>query len=138
MSEPSMDVAWRLVRIPLTDVAKRILVVDDDEAIRRLVRAVLAREGYELETAAGGTAAINKLSVTSFDAVLLDLMMSEGSGFDVIDYLERERPDAKCILVISAASDTLINAITSPIVAAKLRKPFEIKELLAVIRKCTG
>ncbi|HEV8435171.1 MAG TPA: response regulator, partial [Thermoanaerobaculia bacterium] len=62
-----------------------ILVVEDDPAIRRLVRMVLQRRGYQVETAEDGVEAVLKLGIGEYDAVILDLMMPNLDGFALID-----------------------------------------------------
>ena len=59
----------------------RILVVEDDPAIRRLVKMVLQREGYNVETAADGAEAVLKLGLSEYDCIILDLMMPNLDGF---------------------------------------------------------
>lgn len=114
------------------------LVVDDDRAIRALVCAVLKRQGFAVHEAVSGRDAIARIEQQDYDLLLLDLMMSNGSGEDVLDVLRIRRPSAKCVIVISAASAAKIDAIDSPNVFAKLRKPFDIHELLTAVQTCAA
>ena len=115
--------------------SKRILVVDDDEAIRHLVEAVLKRENYDVDTADGGSDAISKIELTQYDVVVLDLMMPGVSGLDVLKRLPIRDPLIKCVVIMSAASTSIAES-TTPNVFAILPKPFDIQALVKVVRAC--
>ncbi len=119
-------------------MSKSILVVDDDDSIRELVATLLRREDFAVDDVRSGHAAINCLNEKEYDAVVLDLMMRDGSGHDVLQTLSVQRPNVKCVVVISATSPAYIDALDSPNIEAKLRKPFSIHDLLAAVRKCTA
>ena len=115
---------------------KSVLVVDDDRAIRSLVRVVLEREKYQVAEAATGNEAIALLRRKSYKAIVLDLMMGEGTGEDVLTMLAEERPNAKCVVVISAMSAAMLEKTKSMNIVAKLRKPFDINDLANAVRRC--
>jgi DNA-binding response OmpR family regulator len=115
---------------------KIVLVVDDDPAIRGLVRTVLQREHFDVEEVHTGHQAITRIGERHYDAVVLDIMMGEGSGHEVLEALGRERPGVKCVVVISAASNASIEMIEAANVEAKLRKPFDIDALVHAVRNC--
>ena len=115
---------------------KRILVVDDDAAIRHLVASVLKREHYDVDTADGGSDAISKIELTQYDVVVLDLMMPGVSGLDVLKRLPIRDPLIKCVVIMSAASTLSIAESTTPNVFAVLPKPFDIMALVKVVKAC--
>jgi CheY-like chemotaxis protein len=116
---------------------KRILVVDDDAAILRLVSTILRRESYDVDTASGGREALSKVELTQYDVVVLDLMMPEVSGLDVLRTLDVRFPQIKCVVLMSAASPLEIARLITPNVFAALRKPFgDIDHLLTAVRGC--
>lgn len=117
---------------------KSVLVVDDDTSIRGMVRSVLHREGFDVEEVAGGKDAIVRMAEKSYDAVVLDVMMRDGSGHEVLHVLASTRPAVKCVVVVSAASSATIEALPDANVQAKLRKPFDIDELVRAIRLCVA
>src|SRR3982074_919939 len=83
--------------------ANRILIVDDDEAIRVMVERVLRREQFEVDTARDGFEAIEKLAQSDYGTVLLDLMMPRIDGRGVLDYLQRHRPHiARSVIIMTA------------------------------------
>lgn len=116
--------------------SERILVVDDDAAILRLVATVLRRERYDVDTANGGRDALSKIELTQYDVVVLDLTMSEVSGLDVLNRLAVRHPQIKCVVIMSATSPLkLANSIT-PNVFAALPKPFDLEALTTAVRGC--
>jgi len=115
---------------------RAVLVVDDDDSIRKLIRSVLKRDGYAIDEARNGQEAIERIQQRRFDAILLDLMMPVMSGFEVISYLQQELPERRCVIVMSAASETRLQQVDRNAVYHLLRKPFDIHELSDVVRKC--
>jgi DNA-binding response OmpR family regulator len=115
---------------------KSVLIVDDDASIRRMVRAVLQLDGFEVEEVDSGNLAIARLREKQYDAVVLDVMMGSGSGQDVLQTLAVERPNQKCVVVISATSQPNLDKIEIANVKMKLRKPFNISELVDAVNKC--
>jgi CheY-like chemotaxis protein len=116
--------------------AKRILVVDDDRAILRVVEAILKRELYDVDTASGGKEALSKIELTQYDVVVLDLMMPEVSGLDVLRRLAVRLPEIKCVVLLSAASPLEVASRINPNVFAALQKPFDNVALIAAVREC--
>lgn len=117
---------------------KNVLVVDDDDSIRELVVTLLRREGFAVDDVRSGHDAISALEEKQYDAVVLDLMMRDGTGHDVLQRVSVQRPNVKCVVVISATSPANIDALDSPNIEAKLRKPFSIHDLLAAVHNCTA
>jgi two-component system response regulator PilR (NtrC family) len=117
-------------------VSKIVLVVEDDPSTREMVRSILGREGFTVEAVANGNDAIARLIERQYDAVVLDIMMGHGSGEEVLEVLATRRPNVKCVVVISAAAPALLEKIAAANVQAKLRKPFDIHELVTAVRNC--
>ena len=118
---------------------QRVLVVDDDAAIRGLVAAVLRRKSLTVDEAVNGREAIDRLEQQVYAAVVVDLMMPIVSGFEVVDYLQEKRPTTPCVVVISAAAPAVIRTVEEkPVVRAVLRKPFDIYELVTAVLQCVN
>jgi CheY-like chemotaxis protein len=117
----------------MADNEKRILVVDDDDAIRALLMTVLRRRGLTVDSARNGSEAIERCMRCRYALVLLDLMMPVMSGYDVLAQLSQmaERP---VIVVLTAGA--LPRQLDSQIVAGTLRKPFDIELLVDTVRGC--
>jgi DNA-binding response OmpR family regulator len=114
-----------------------ILIVEDDSSIRRLVRTVLLRQGYQVEIAADGLEAIAKLAVANYDVIILDLMMPNLDGFSFMAAMARDTPERlKHVIITSAASPAVINERLKGIPFDLLPKPFDIHELISRVRAC--
>jgi DNA-binding NtrC family response regulator len=116
--------------------SKRILVVDDDSSIRRLVSTVLKREHYDVHTATGGRQALSMIERTQYDVVVLDLMMPEVNGFDVLEMLAIRVPHVQCVVIMSAASPFEVATALNSNVFAALEKPFDIAALVSTVARC--
>ena len=114
---------------------KRVLVVDDDNAIRSLVATVLRRRGLNVDTARNGVEALERLESCRYLVLLLDLMMPAMNGWDVLDHLDtlppRERP---IVIVLTAGSEP--RAFKADLVAGMVRKPFDIDLLVDTVAGC--
>jgi CheY-like chemotaxis protein len=117
----------------------RVLVVDDDASIRRLVTTVLIRVGYRVETARNGEEAIETIVGSEFEAIILDLMMPKVDGFEVIERLERMGGSERlkrCVIVLTAVSEKDLRKLDGSRVFRVIRKPFDLAELVAAVSEC--
>ena len=114
-----------------TPTAKRcVLIVDDDRAIRDLVKTLAARRGFVIDTANDGADAWRLIAENVYDAVLLDLMMPNMNGFDLVDRVRRDRSSLLPRIVIMTAFSRAGKVPVVEGVHSILRKPFDIGELL--------
>ena len=112
-------------------------MVEDDPAIRRLVKMVLEREGYPIEIASDGVEAVLKLGLRNYDVIVLDLMMPNLDGFSLMNTIaENEPARLKSIIVTSAASPAVIKDRLRTPPFAVLPKPFDISQLVDRVREC--
>lgn len=122
----------------MTSDASRLLIVDDDPEVLRLVGRFARKLGFEPVTREDGRAALAALSELKPDAVLVDLQMPELSGLDVLRAIKASDPDCQVILMTGAASiDTAVQAIKAGALDY-LTKPFDfdrLKALLLVVRE---
>jgi len=112
----------------------RVLVVDDDAAVRQSLSTALGRDGYEVLAADSGGAALAHLAATSVDAVVLDVAMREPNGLEVCRRL-RSRGDRTPILMLTAR-DLVDDRVAGLDAGADdyLAKPFALAELRARLR----
>jgi two-component system, OmpR family, response regulator MprA len=112
----------------------RVLVVDDDEAVRSALTHALHRDGYDVSTAADGTTALATLLRLRHDAVVLDILMPEPGGLDVCRSI-RARGDETPILMLTAR-DLVSDRVAGLDAGADdyLAKPFALEELRARLR----
>jgi DNA-binding response OmpR family regulator len=129
LREPQRD-----PRLPL-----RVLLAEDDEAVRVLIATVLKRAGFAVDLARNGAEAIEKLDASDYDAILLDLNMPMVSGFEVIAHLEQRDPDrlATSVIVLTAVSDAVLRRIEGKRVFRIIRKPFDLSELVSTVIECS-
>ncbi len=114
-----------------------VLVVDDDPAVRTLIGALLQRIGMEHDHAGDGLEAMAKLRRKPYDALVLDLMLPEANGFDVIQFLDSHHGEMLGrTIVITAAAERVLERFDLLPVRAFLRKPFDIHELIEVVKDC--
>jgi len=117
---------------------RKILVVDDDLAIRVLLQAVLRRMKFEVELAEDGAAGLEKIGANGhYDLVLLDLMMPKLNGYEFIDRvgarLDGSRPH---IIVFTAAGKRGVDKIPEDSICASILKPFDLDKFIDIIGEC--
>lgn len=118
----------------------RVLVVDDDPPMRKLVRSYLEKMGMQVDEASCGAAAIKHLSEVRPDLICLDLTLPEFSGFDVCDFI-RSRPELEKVpvLMISARRLPGDRALAEEAgVSSYLTKPFKPAELVQQVNALLG
>jgi DNA-binding response OmpR family regulator len=109
----------------------RVLLLDDDTSMQKLVSLLLKREGYRVEVFTSGNDAIAAIEENDYDAILVDLMMPLEGGATVIRHLRETSPELlRRVLVVTGAPDTVTRAVAGE-VAGVVRKPFHADELVA-------
>ena len=107
----------------------RILVVDDEPAIRALLKKIIERRGYVVDDARDGAEAIKFLQEHRYNLLLIDLMMPNVNGFELVDYLAREmeRPLPAVIVITAAAESKPLRHLDPSVVHSIIHKPFDIE-----------
>ena len=115
----------------------RVLVVDDEPNLRKVLAATLKREGYEVATAADGDAAVHELEENGADVVVTDLVMPRRDGLSLLREVLQKWPEVPVILI--TAHGTIDSAVEALKLGAfdYITKPFEQEELKRVIAKAT-
>lgn len=108
------------------------LIVEDDPAIRRLVEKLLLRQGIDIDTAADGRTAMEKLRRQAYSVLILDLMVPEVNGFELIDFLKKERLRTP-VAVVSAVSQQSLSNLDLDIVKLVISKPFDVDEFVKAV-----
>jgi len=114
----------------------RILIVDDDPAVRELVAAVLEHAGFETETAETGDEALNAVETRKPKLVLLDVRLPDMSGYSVCRALREQRPDSVPIIFLSGERTEWYDRVGGLLLGADdyIVKPFAPDELVARVR----
>lgn len=115
---------------------KRILVVDDDDAIRTLVARVLHRRGMLVDLARNGEEALESIAACRYSLIILDLMMPRMSGYQFLEHLTA-LPSAShkpMVLVLTAGLDP--KPFNTRLVVGTIHKPFDIDLLVDAVYAC--
>ena len=114
-----------------------ILVIDDEEGVRRVICKVLLREGHEVFEAPDGKVALELIQDDPPDLVICDLFMPEMDGTEVLSELRRNYPDLQVVAISGGAfrgTVELLDVAKELGAAAVIRKPFELAQFLGVVR----
>jgi DNA-binding response OmpR family regulator len=113
-----------------------VLVVEDDDPLRKLLTVTLEREGLDVASVKDGAEAIGCLDRHEYRVVVLDLMMPRVSGWDVIDWL-KEHPSSlpRTLIVVTAADRNVFAELEPGIVNAIIVKPFDTYEVAGYVRR---
>lgn len=115
----------------------KVLVVEDDSAIRTLVVAALKREPIEVHTANDGLAALECVGANEYAVILLDLMMPRLNGYEFLDSVESVRGDTRSVIIVMTAFDTTsLRKLPPNRVHAVLHKPFDVERVVDLVRDC--
>jgi len=115
----------------------RALIVEDDPAIRRLVEKLLTRKDVDFDVARDGRTAVEKLRQHHYSVLILDLMLPELNGFEVIEILKRENVRIP-VAVVSAVSKQALTRLDLDIVTLVISKPFDVNEFTSsILTLCT-
>jgi CheY-like chemotaxis protein len=115
----------------------RVLVVDDDEVIRRLIAVNLQLEGFEVETAVDGQDCLDKVTEIDPDVITLDVMMPRLDGWETAVQLRRSPDTAhiKVVLITARAQEDDKTRGARVGADAYLTKPFDPNEMIRVVRE---
>ena len=118
---------------------KRALVVDDDAGVQGLFHTLLRRDGFSVDCAPNGRQAFEYLRRGSYSVILLDLMMPDVNGFELLDRLERDSPSLmRRVIVVTGASQRLVDGLDPKRVWGMIRKPFDINEMMTSAQRCAS
>jgi len=117
------------------ELKPRVLVVDDEEDIRNILKFNLENASYLVDTASSGEDALAKMNTTHYNLVLLDVMMAGMSGFRMAEIIREDRKEDIPIIFLTARTSErdLLNGFSSG-GDDYITKPFSIQEVLARVR----
>jgi Response regulator containing CheY-like receiver, AAA-type ATPase, and DNA-binding domains len=117
---------------------RKILVIDDDLAIRVLLQAVLRRMNFEVELAEDGAAGLEKVQQNgTFDLILLDLMMPRLNGYEFIAEMGKQFGDRRPhMIVFTAAGKRGVDKIPANAVCNSILKPFDLEKFIDMVGDC--
>jgi len=124
-------------------MAKKVLIIDDEELVTESLKRLLKKEGYNAEIAKSGKEALEKVKKTDFGLIISDVRMPEMDGIETIKqiraYLEKtgKKPIPEVLITGYADADKYENANELEI-ADYLYKPFDNAEFLRIVKKIVG
>lgn len=116
--------------------AGRILIADDDTAIRRLFETLAKRQGIECDAVSNGAEAVAALKQRQYALMFLDLMMPRIDGWGVLDFMRTHAARVPMLFIVTAFLDQTLSAADSEIVSGILYKPVDADEIAALMRQC--
>ena len=116
----------------------RVLVVDDEASIRDLLSKTLALAEYDVDVAADGRAALDRIRVYSYDLLIADLKMPGIDGLAVIREAKRYKADLPVIIITGFSTESSAIEAVNLGVAGYLTKPFRVPHVLAAAAKALG
>ncbi len=120
-------------------MSKKILVVDDDPVVRLLITEFLSAQGYEVLTVESGSECIDTISFKKPDVVVLDLLMPEMNGIEVLKRL-RGNPSTAAVPIVMMSSDFDTESITNSYNLSAdgyVQKPFGMRDILSAVEDVT-
>ena len=130
-----MPVPERDMIVPVMSKQGQILIVDDDEEIRSFLGELLQDEGYTVESAEDGLAALEKLEKVSPDLILLDIMMPRMDGYRFAEALHQRGLPIPFIVLSANLREQQAKAMGA---CSYIAKPFDLLDLLEKIDQCAG
>jgi two-component system response regulator (stage 0 sporulation protein F) len=116
----------------------RALIAEDDEQTRLLLREFLEEQGLRVTEAKNGREALEELDRSNFNVIVLDLMMPEISGYEVLHHLHEQKPDTlTCLIIVTGVAEPdLIQKVGTDPAFRVLRKPVDLDELKQAVKGC--
>lgn len=124
----------------ITGPFKKLLFVDDDIALHMLMTAIFQSRGFIVDIAADGRTALEWLRREPYDVVILDLMLPDPNGFEIVRELKSRDPAllARTIILTAAHEVELRDFADAGRVRRVMSKPFDVGELIAEVRACAS
>ena len=123
---------------PIAEEKQRILAIDDNADIRELIAFILRRENYEVTTASNGMAGLEMIKGAKPDLIILDVVMPEFSGYDVLNAVRSDKSskvrDIPVLMITSKSSTDDIDQALELGATAYIVKPFRPAKLVTKVK----
>ncbi len=114
----------------------KILHVDDERNTLKVVKKILEKEGYYVDSVEGGIEALEKIEFNNYDLILLDIMMSDMSGWDLFTQILTINSDYKVMfLTVLDVTEERLSELKKHGVKGYMTKPFDIGELIEEVNR---
>lgn len=114
---------------------QRVLLAEDDEAIRRTLQSLLELKGFDVKLAEDTPSTIALLQAQDFDLIVSDYLMPGGGGREILRYLNEAGKDPAVIMITGLSDEQLFRELTSSGVDRCLSKPFRLASLIETIQE---
>src|SRR6185437_5678939 len=114
---------------------QKLLIVEDDQAVRTTMVTVLELEGYDVEAVSSTREAIHRLEAQTYPIVISDIYLDEKTGIDVLRTARRRNPECVVILMTGRGSMETVRAATEGGAFEYLAKPFEMALMIDTIKR---
>jgi two-component system response regulator AtoC len=118
-----------------SNMAQRILVVDDETGVCHLLKEVLAAEDYQVATAGSVEDALRELAEAAFDLAIVDLLLPGLNGLVLAEAIRMLDPCTPVILMTAYGTPTFEMVATHPAISHYVHKPFDIDRLLELVQE---
>jgi CheY-like chemotaxis protein len=120
------------------DQHKRVLIVDDDPDVRKLITSALTPHGLIVDSAGDGEEALSYLRDNTYAVILLDLLMPKVDGFGVLAALKTDGMHSPpVVLVVTGADRSVVERLDAQHIHGVVRKPFDAEDLATLIVACS-
>jgi len=114
-----------------------VMVIDDEEIVRKRLKSSLEKEGYDVETFSDGRYAIERMAKKKFDIIVTDVRMDDVDGLEVLEHVVSSAPESKVIIITGYATVELAREALVKGAMDFIAKPFKPSDLRAVIEKAS-
>lgn len=119
----------------ISNTMQKILVVEDDKDMRRMIHSILKEEGYKIDKAYNGRHAINKIKSKNYNMVLLDYKLPDMDGLNVLKEIRTMKKSLPVIMISAYGSPSVKLTAKKLGVYRFFDKPFDLKRLVKIIKK---
>jgi DNA-binding response OmpR family regulator len=113
----------------------RIMIIEDDEEMKSLLKDFLEEEGFETDSVSNGVEALEKLSKDRYALVITDIRMPGLTGLDILPGIRRRKPETPAIVMTAYGSDEVRRRSLERGATAYLAKPISLSQLRILIRE---
>ena len=114
-------------------ISRRILIVDDDAAVRKVLQSILESAGHQVEAATNGREAVSRIALGGIDLIITDLVMPEQEGIETIKQLRAEYPSVKVIAISGAFGGDYLQIANFMGAHGTLAKPVRVDTVLTAV-----
>jgi DNA-binding NtrC family response regulator len=135
MLEPEIVMEKDPPTVPGAGKRGHLLVVEDDEAIQKILSKILSFMGYDVTLAGNGLEATNVFLASSYDLVMTDFRMPLMNGWELSRFVKEQSPSTPVIVITGLCDDKLWEKLNTNCVDAIILKPFKLEEIGQTVRR---